>query len=114
MTYIINPFYFYLSDLCGAINIACLLCGFFSMLAGSIFLLAFTDEDEKTIQKNGMKAIIIGAFIIVIGIITPSKETVERMIIAKYVTYENYEKGKEEVKEIVDYIFEKFEEEDLK
>lgn len=37
----------------------------------------------------------------------PSKETIYKMLVSKYVTYENIDKATDTIKDGVDYIFEK-------
>ena len=110
MTPIINPFYFYLIEVCGTIREVAFFAGGGAVVLGAIFLfIAWTEGEDEF--KNAMKKFFIaGAITLIIGLIIPSQKTAEKMLIAKYVTYENYDKGKQEVKEIVDYIFEKVEE----
>lgn len=47
-------------------------------------------------------------------IVTPSEETMYKMLVAQYVTYENVDKVTESIKEGVDYIFKKLNKENKK
>ena len=110
MTPIINPFYFYLIELCGAIKTVAIIVLVFSLVVVTFGILSFEIDGDKTMRRVEKIAVIIGAICVLLIIAIPSEKTAEKMLIAKYVTYENYDKGKQEVKEIVDYIFEKVEE----
>ena len=119
MHYYINPAWFYwisvLSTIkgvaIGAIVILCILV----LVLGIIFLANdrlydLDDEDEKKKYKKIVKAFVIAFSIsIITAIFVPSKETCEKMMIASVVTEENVNATTDEVKELVDYIFEKFE-----
>ena len=104
---IINPFYFYLIDLCGTLKDIGIIVGFIFLILGLIFaIFSWADKTKNPFSKI---LIILGTISLLIGVVIPSKKTAEKMLVAKYVTYENYENGNQEVKEIVDYIFEKIE-----
>lgn len=47
-------------------------------------------------------------------VVIPSEETMYKMLVAQYVTYENVDKATESIKEGVDYIFKKLDKEDKK
>lgn len=67
----------------------------------------FFHECEKTIRKW-----FIACIVCVLGIVAiPSEETMYKMLVAKYVTYENVDKASKTIKEGVDYIFEKLDKE---
>ena len=115
MTYIINPFYFYLVEIFGMLDFVAIFCGIVFLLI-STFACSFYYSEHECTPPFFKKFIIAGAISLFVGILIPSQTTVEKMLIARYVTIENYEHGKKEVKEIIDYIFDKFEnrEEDKK
>ena len=115
--YIISPKIIYLihlaqgiSDLLGAILIigGCIL-GF---VTGFILLEHeyFEEEEEKAVKKYYPRSIIAYIILAIVYIIVPNKETCTKMLIASYVTEENISATQENVKEAIDYIFEKVEE----
>lgn len=68
------------------------------------------EKDEKAIAnlKKWPKRIIISMGIsLIVCVFVPDKEVLEQMVISSYITPANIETGKEEVKEMIDYIFEK-------
>ena len=65
------------------------------------------DDDEKKTFELFKKFIVASIIAIVIGILTPSKETCVEMMIASQVTHENVTATKEEIYEIIDYVTDK-------
>lgn len=118
---IISPWIFYLTEL--LTNINTILCIFIFMI---IFLLIFLiimyfsycdyyDKDNDTIKsiKSWIKRSIIGLIITGLFVtVIPSKKTIYQMLAANYVTYENVETASDIIKDSVDYIFEKLDEEE--
>ena len=118
---IINPWIFYLIELLTNINT---ILNIFIFIIGSLLLTLiiiyflncdYCDEDNDTIKyikswiKKGIIGLIItGLFVIII----PTKETAYQMLVANYVTYENVENASNIIKDSVDYIFEKLDEEE--
>lgn len=74
-------------------------------------------KDEEIIefkvkQKSNIKKVIITTIICALGVVAiPSEETMYKMLVAKYVTYENIDKATKSIKDGVDYIFEKLDKE---
>ena len=79
-------------------------------LVGFAAFLEVENWEDKTILKlkKGLKLSIIPIVITsVMYIAIPSEETVYKMLVSKYVTYENIDKATDTIKDGVDYIFEK-------
>lgn len=122
---IINPWIFYFADVANAMV-------FVFMFTGIVFFVyafyKFTtlEEDEcimnldyfytlKEKDKDAKKKnwhiikryVLIGCAFIILSTLTPTEKTIYRMAIASYITEDNLSKGKEEAKELIDYIVEK-------
>lgn len=117
MHYIVNPWFFYLIDICDELNIISevFCCLMFILALGiciAIPILKTEKQDDfvKLFTKSLKNFCIIGIIMFAISIATPSKETCEKMIIASIITEENIDAGKEEAKELIDYVFEKIDE----
>ena len=122
MTPIINPWIFYLMHLINGLHIVSIICTaiFAILLLGIVLLLFFLwiedeGEDDSFFKhtKKSFKPILI--FLIIslsVFIITPDKKTAYTMLIANYITENNIEAGKEEVKEIIDYVVDKLDNKD--
>ena len=112
MTYYINPLWFYFISI--AENLSFLM-GVLALISfGFIFIYCFfglIDKDLSPMESLEGKRSLIIIFIIstILAIFIPSKETCEEMLIASCVTHENVDYAENEVKELVDYIFEKVE-----
>lgn len=107
---IINPIWFYLSELCGNIKfISTMIIIVFGIAFIVMGIAYFVAEDEfENIQKfchNGIKKCI--SFLLpalIISIICPDEETVTKMVVASIITKENIEYTKEEIIDIVEEI----------
>ena len=113
---IINPWFFYLISLLDKVQILgiiCLIAGVTLLgacILGSIELCS--DEDEKAFKKCIKISILVISISALIVVVVPSKETMYEMLVANYVTENNIEAAKEDAKELVDYIVDKFEEDE--
>lgn len=119
--HIINPWVFYLADICdsavlvGAISggilavvgLCLLVVGIYSIHDGT----EFNDENEVKTGKQTLKymkttliaaGILIGAVILI-----PSKETIYKMMLADVATYENVDLTAESIEEAFDHIIDK-------
>ena len=119
MTYYINPICFYLMNVCE--NISALL-----MLIGGIFgfgsivmcigvicnKIDGDDEMVNLLTKYIKPLAIVATVFIFLTCAIPSKETCEEMMIASVVTHENVEQAKDDVKNIIDYVFDRIENND--
>lgn len=103
---IINPMWIYLISFLGAIKA---ILGILSLII-IYFLLEIYKYQFREILKNHLGKIIIAIILGLLGIFIPTEKTATKMIIAKYVTLDNVLKGKKEVKNTIDYIFEKIKE----
>lgn len=108
---IINPWIFYLIDLLsGASDLAGLIM-FVSivliLVLGNIVYL-FEGDKLKPVLK---KVLVIGAISIVIDVVIPSKQTMYTMLVATNVTTDTIDQAAELIKESVDYIFDRMENE---
>lgn len=99
MTYIINPWMFYLISLSDALKWA---LGIFAIIA--IIASFFIYDDGKV--KLAKRIFIASCISLVICLFLPSKGTCYKMLIASQITTENIENAKETVKDVVDYIIE--------
>lgn len=111
---VIDPWLFYIIDLLDKLReeaiivfwitvVTILITGFFVLLEGEYW-------EDKIIQKL-KKALKLSVIPIVISsvmyVAIPSKDVMYKMLVAKYVTYENIDKATDTIKDGVDYIFEK-------
>lgn len=123
---IINPWIFYLIDVLSSLkeNIAIVagIALFGALCLGTFILIHQTcycyDEDDRLLTTQLIK--ILKKVLIVLCIsagvytVTPSEETMYKMLVAQNVTYENVDKATEAIKDGVDYIFKKLGKEDKK
>lgn len=98
MTYIINPWMFYLISLSDTLKWT---TGILTIIA-IIGVFMFCDQDDKYTKR----CFIVGCISLVICLFLPSKDTCYKMLIASQVTTENIENAKETVKDVADYIIE--------
>ena len=113
MTYFINPWIFYLIDLADTIH------KFFSTISlisiafiVSVLVIDWCEDNNFEYIAKIKKYLFLVPICLLIAIFTPSKDTCKEMLVASIVTHENVDYGKEQIKDIIDYIFEKFEEEE--
>lgn len=101
MDYIINPWWFYLVQVCGTVKFVLFCFGFILFGAGVILLILTVndiydwgvfDKYDKEILKLLKRAVIVGAAMLTIGILLPSEETLIKMQVAKFGTHSNAEK----------------------
>lgn len=111
---VISPWLFYIIDLLDKLREMAIIV--FWIIVAAFFLVGFAallegeNWEDKTILKlkKGLKLSIIPIVITsVMYIAIPSKETIYKMLVSKYVTYENIDKATDTIKDGVDYIFEK-------
>jgi RsiW-degrading membrane proteinase PrsW (M82 family) len=85
-----------------AVAIITTLCFFYNKDCG--------DEDMCGLLKKFIKpSIILVVVFMLLACAIPSKETCEEMMIASVVTHENVNQAKDDVKGIVDYVFDRIE-----
>ena len=111
---VISPWLFYVIDLLSKLRdmaiivfwiivVTIFITGFFALLEGEYW-------EDKIIQKL-KKALKLSVIPIVISsvmyVAIPSKDVMYKMLVSKYVTYENIDKATNTIKDGVDYIFEK-------
>lgn len=111
---VISPWLFYVIDLLDKLRevaiivfwiivVTILITGFVALLEGEYW-------EDKIIQKlkNALKLSVIPIVISsVMYVAIPSKDMMYKMLVSKYVTYENIDKATNTIKDGVDYIFEK-------
>ena len=116
MNYIINPWVFYLLNILENVVSGIVIALFIFGIALASYAItwfvelsaSYYDGENKypsplAIVKKWKIPLII---CIVVLVLTPSKETCYKMLIASQVTTENIESAKETVKEVADYIVE--------
>lgn len=125
---IINPWIFYLIEVLKGLKevsvvaifmtIIMLICiGIATLWLRSEDSFYHSDNNASTIKaciRAFKKLSIVACVITSVYIVTPSEETMYKMLVAQYVTYENVDKATESIKEGVDYIFKKLNKEDKK
>lgn len=118
---IISPMFFYWVEVVNSLVITFLTIGIFLFVpffvctvcyiyAKNIDYCCISEKDMIKIRKAwkfGMKISSISILFILISIFLPTKETLIRMEIAKNITPQNVTILKGEVKNVVDYMFEK-------
>ena len=123
---IINPWIFYLIDILSSlkgISLTVIVLAILGLITtGLVMVIAkvdsFYDDDSArfiTLLIKSLKKLLI-VLCISFGVYTviPSEETMYKMLVAQYVTYENVDKATETIKDGVDYIFKKLGKEDKK
>lgn len=125
---IINPWIFYLIEVLNGLKevsavaifmtIIMLICiGIATLWLRSEDSFYRGDKNASTIKafiRAFKKLLIVACVIASVYIVIPSEETMYKMLVAQYVTYENVDKATESIKEGVDYIFKKLNKEDKK
>lgn len=120
---IINPWTFYLIDVLSTLKGVSRFATFitiFALIFIAIITAYFKVQDSCYGSENNIevieiltrffkKLLIVACIAISVFIVTPSEETMYKMLVAQNVTYENVDKAQEEIKETVDYIFKKLE-----
>lgn len=113
---VINPWLFCVIELLGNLKFAAGVVCFISvfLLVAALFIYGMeTDgcypnesllKGCKKISKISIISLIISS---IMCIAIPSKDTMYKMLVAKYVTYENIDKATDTIKDGVDYIFDK-------
>ena len=122
MTYIINPWFFYLSNFLDNFSTLSVIMFSISLIAAVSFgvFLCYEINDNNCFECDSNEALLIKflkkmfkistiTLIITATLMTfiPSEETVNKMIISSFITKENIEVAKKDAKELVDYIVEK-------
>ena len=122
MTYIINPFIFYLSNFLDNFSTLSIIVFSISLVAAISFgiFLCYEINDNNCFECDGNETPLIKllkkmlkistiTLIITATLMTliPSEETIDKMIISSFITKENIEGAKKDAKELVDYIVEK-------
>lgn len=108
---IVSPWVFYLIDTISNLFAALMFTVVVSAgIAATAWLLSLIGEEETTIKKWTRRiypSLIICIISLIIMVFIPSQETMYKMLVANYVTYENVETATDVIKDSVDYIFEK-------
>ena len=114
---IINPWWFYLSDVVETIDFVSMLFSAFGVIGCLIFCFFLAEcaeyEDEETLKKNWVvfkKFAIMTMIFLFTAIIVPTRDTLYKMLAASLVTHENIQIVGESATDVVDYIVEKIDE----
>lgn len=118
MNYIINPLYFYLIDIADKLNVFLLFLSIVGMVYIVVsFIIASCCTLEGDVGFSGFLkmakikvAVVVTLIIFALHAFVPSKDACEKMLITSFVTTDNIDATEEKTKEIIDYIFDKFEE----
>lgn len=123
---IINPWIFYVIDVLSSlkgITLTAIVITLFGSIGLGTYIVVYQssycygEEDRHLIAKLTKilkKVLIVLCIITGVYTVTPSEETMYKMLVAQYVTYENVDKATETIKDGVDYIFKKLGKEDKK
>lgn len=125
---IINPWIFYLIDVLNGlkeVSVVAIFMTIIMLICIGIAIAWFKSEDSfyhnednastiKALIQVLKKLSIVLCITTSVFVVTPSEETMYKMLVAQYVTYENVDKATESIKEGVDYIFKKLDKEDKK
>lgn len=123
---IINPWIFYLIDVLHSlkgISLTLIVITLFGSIGIGTYITVIRscywyDEDDRhlttQLTKILKKLLIVLCIITGVYTVTPSEETMYKMLVAQYVTYENVDKATKTIKDEVDYIFKKLGKEDKK
>lgn len=113
---IVSPWVFYLIDTISNLFAALMLVVIVSAGTAAVAWLISLIGEEETIIKKWTKRIypplIVCIISLIIMVFIPSQETMYKMLVANFVTYENVETATDVIKDSVDYIFEKLDEEE--
>lgn len=108
MNYIINPSWFYVIDVVAEIDIVSaiftVVIGLVSAIVTAFYITSWDDDDVKRRKPFLMPLWILFAVCVFVCILTPSRDTLIEMMIAKYATYDNAQWTIETIKSAVDYI----------
>lgn len=111
---IINPWIFYWAEVCESIKMESVIfvilgmCLVFAFSMASIFNWDNSDVKPRML-KYAICSTIATVFLLLISTFIPSEKTIYKMTVASYLTEDNVAQGKEEIKELVDYIADKIE-----
>ena len=124
---IINPWIFYLIDVLSTLKGVSGFTIFIALSAlifTAVIMVYFKFQEDyygyedhayiKTLIRIFKSFLIIACIATGVYTVTPSEETMYKMLVAQYVTYENVDKATETIKDGVDYIFKKLGKEDKK
>lgn len=107
---IIDPKWFYWLQVCDSIRFLFFLLAAFLGIAAGVLALIMMEMYEEELRKAKNTIIVLSVFIfvfVVAGILTPSKETMIEMEIAKHVTYESAATVIETITDTTDELLEK-------
>lgn len=114
---IINPWWFYLSDIVESMDfVFTLFAGFGAIICMILFFcsVGYAElAEEETIKENWRilkKCIITTMVLTLTAVIIPARDTVYKMLAASLVTQENIQIVGETATDVVDYIVEKIDE----
>lgn len=125
---IISPWIFYLIDVLSSLKGISRFATFATVVALIVIAIitaylkaqdsCSSSEDNieviEILTRFFKKLLIVACISISVFIVTPSEETMYKMLVAQNVTYENVDKATEVIKDGVDYIFKKLGKEDKK
>lgn len=119
--HIINPWVFYLADICDSAALVGAVIGRILIVVGLCILAVgiysindgteYNDENEVKSGKQMLKymktTLIVAGILIGASIFIPSKETIYKMMLADVATYENVDLTAESIEEAFDHIIDK-------
>lgn len=111
--YIIDPMWFYwLQALTSARTFLFILVVILAMIAAWYVFMAIDEPFDIACEnaKKARKSITVAAVVLIVGLMVPSQETMIRMKLAEYATYENAEAVIREITGMADHIIEELKE----
>lgn len=113
MTPIINPWVFYISDVCTILKVAGLVLGGCAVIAWACFFCVAAynkghygadDDDYKACASVAQKLAPVAVALCVLAVLAPWDSTIDKMILAQNVTYERVEVVGQTVQDIYEDI----------
>lgn len=105
---IINPWIVYIAAKCDSVQTFCLVAMIFAIIALVTWLFLLSAGETK--QKPYKSLYVIAIMCSIIGLLTPSKDTVLTMVTLNYITTDNIKMVGDTAEDIVDYVVEKIKE----
>lgn len=105
---IINPWIVYIAAKCDSVQTFCLVSMTFAIIALAVWLFLLSAGEIK--QKPYKSLWVIAVMCSIIGLLTPSKDTVLTMVTLNYITTDNIKMVGNTAEDVVDYVIEKIKE----
>ena len=105
--YIINPSFFYWANVVNGLVTVMIIISIAGILASILWIASLWEDCKK--PTKAIVTLVLSLLVGVAAVFIPSKKTMIEMEIARNATKSNVIEMKKDVKDIVDYVFEKIE-----